>query len=153
MLTIVNCGSYMYPMHVFGNETAAAIYKVYILWFFPGQLDWIPCMLHKMSKNKFTIPCIGISWLVFPKTFLLKNFKFQLNIGTCNLIFERTSILMYIYVMKFIFRNECKGIDGFINAVIHVYSRVILTWTNCFCMNTRWGKKICKKFAKLSVEG
>lgn len=34
--------------------------------------------------------------VVFPKKFLLQNFKFQLKIGTCNLIFERTTILMYI---------------------------------------------------------
>lgn len=115
MLTIVSCGLYVYPMQVFGNETAAAIFKVYILWFFPGQFDWIPCMLHKMPKvNSPYLALVSVNCSVSKKNFFL---KFPLNKGTSNVILERTTILMYIYVMKFIFRNECKDIDGFINDV------------------------------------
>lgn len=74
-------------------------------------------MLHKMPKiNSPYLALVSINCSVSKKISFI-NFKFQLNIGTCNLIFERTVISMYIYVMKFISRNECKGIDGFINDV------------------------------------
>lgn len=74
-------------------------------------------MLHKMPQiNSPYLAVVSVNCGV-SKKISFKNFKFQLDIGTCNSIFERTTILMYIYVMKFIFRYECKGIDGFINDV------------------------------------
>lgn len=76
-------------------------------------------MSHKMSKiNSPYLALVSVNCSV-SKKISFKNFKFQLDIGTCNSIFERTTILMYLYVMKIIFRYmyECKGIDGFINDV------------------------------------